>query len=87
MNQQMQDQEMKNPWSDQGSIPRVATRHILLAAVACFVCAQSLPLCANEWIALGVLAFLFAYVAIAVVSRQPRNILPTSRMVGTYNPN
>ncbi len=59
---------MKNPWSDQGSIPKVATRHILLAAVACFVCAQSLPLCANEWVALGVLAFLFAYVAIAVRS-------------------
>lgn len=68
MNQQMQDQEMKNPWSDQGPIPKVVPRHILLAAIACFVCALSLPLCANEWVALGVLAFLFAYVAIAVRS-------------------
>ncbi len=68
MNQQMQDQEMKNPWIDRESIPKVAPRHIVLAAIACFVCALCLPLCANEWIALGVLAILFAYVAIAVRS-------------------
>ena len=68
MDQQMQDREIKNPWSDRGSIPKVSPRHIVLAAIACFVCALCLPLCANEWIALGVLAVLFAYVAIAVRS-------------------
>ena len=68
MNQQMQDQEIKNPWSDRESLPTVAPRHILLAAIACLVCALCLPLCANEWIALGALAVLFAYVAIAVRS-------------------
>ena len=68
MNQQMQDQEIKNPWSDRELIPKVAPRHIVLAVIACFVCALCLPLCANEWIALGVLAVLFAYVAVAVRS-------------------
>lgn len=68
MNQQVPDQELKNPWSDREALPKVAPKHIVLAAIACFICALAIPLCTNEWIALGVLAVLFAYVAIAVRS-------------------
>lgn len=65
---QMPEQELKNPWSDRASFPVVSKKHIVLAALACLVCALALPLCTNEWISLGVLAVLFAYVAVAVRS-------------------
>ncbi len=68
MNQKMPDQELNNPWDDRAALPVVSSKHTVLAAIAVFVSALAIPLCTNEWIALGVLAILFAYVALAVRS-------------------
>ena len=60
---------MYNPWQDKASLPRAKRSSVILAAVAFFFCALTLPFSTSENISLAVLAVLFAYTV--YVARMP----------------
>lgn len=56
------NQEWQNPWDAREKFPPVSLKFIIIAAVACFLCAVGIPLASNQAISGGILIVLFAYV-------------------------
>lgn len=54
--------KQNSPWKELGQFSKMKKRYTVFGAIAFFLASASLPLCGNEWIALGMLIALSAYV-------------------------
>ena len=69
MNQASSEHITRNPWASRDQLAPIPKLQLILAAAICFLCSVCIPFCNNGFVALSVLAILFAYVAL--VGRNP----------------